>query len=208
MFASPLKSRPIYPGLSFGPAMMHLMVADTHGADAILDLSAQAPAGFFECAHILFVFREGRQKRKLLSRQAAMVDRLKALGPKSLYEGPTLIATMPRLVHMLSTAHMGTRLYIAGTEGLICQTMKVALDAGMELDAIVSEHRGSAARRVQCVHCKGITEDVRVQPVACAHCGLKLFVRDHYSRRIAAFQGVRVDAEEPGSIPAVVEAFQ
>ena len=54
---------------------------------------------------------------------------------------------------------------------------------------------------MQCVHCKGITEDVTTDPFQCAHCGLHLFVRDHYSRRMAAFQGVRVDAEDPGNVP-------
>jgi hypothetical protein len=61
--------------------------------------------------------------------------------------------------------------------------------------------------RVRCVHCRGVTENVATQPVVCAHCGLTLFVRDHYSRRIAAFMGVRADAEEPGVIPPFQELF-
>ncbi len=97
---------------------------------------------------------------------------------------------------------MGTRVYLAGTEGLIGQAMRLALEAGIDHAAIETEHRGSLKRRVQCVHCKGITEDVTTQPAVCAHCGLHLFVRDHYSRRIAAFQGVCIDAEEPGVLPA------
>lgn len=28
-----------------------------------------------------------------------------------------------------------------------------------------------------------------------------LLVRDHYSRRIGTFQGVRIDAEAPGAVP-------
>ena len=80
--------------------------------------------------------------------------------------------------------------------------MKVALEAGIDHTSMQTEHRGSEARRVQCVHCKGITETVTTQPVTCAHCGLTLLVRDHYSRRIAAFQGVCIDAEEPGVVPA------
>lgn len=76
-----------------------------------------------------------------------------------------------------------------------------AQDAGLPHDAIQTEHRGSGARRMQCVHCKGITENVETDPFVCSHCGLHLFVRDHYSRRHAAFQGVRVDAEDHGNIP-------
>jgi hypothetical protein len=79
--------------------------------------------------------------------------------------------------------------------------MKVALEEGIDFGSIVTEHRGSEARRVQCVHCKGITDNVTTQPFICSHCGLTLLVRDHYSRRLAAFQGVCIDAEEPGSAP-------
>ena len=102
---------------------------------------------------------------------------------------------------------MGTRLYLAGTEGFIGQTMKVALDQGIDFNSIRTEHRGSTARRVQCVHCKGITDDVKTSPYKCSHCGLNLLVRDHYSRRLAAFQGVCIDAEEPGTAPPPVEMF-
>jgi len=55
---------------------------------------------------------------------------------------------------------------------------------------------------------KGITEDVISDPFVCSHCGLNLFVRDHYSRRLAAFQGVCIDAEDPGNIPDSVELYK
>jgi dimethylamine monooxygenase subunit C len=60
---------------------------------------------------------------------------------------------------------------------------------------------------MQCVHCKGITEDVTTNPARCSHCGLMLLVRDHYSRRIGAFQGVCIDAEVPGDVPSMEVAF-
>ena len=96
---------------------------------------------------------------------------------------------------------MGTSIYLAGGEGVIGQATSDALAAGIEHDAIQAENRGSIARRMQCVHCKGITENVTTDPFTCSHCGLTLFVRDHYSRRLGAFQGVCVDAETPGVIP-------
>jgi dimethylamine monooxygenase subunit C len=37
---------------------------------------------------------------------------------------------------------------------------------------------------------------------------LNLFVRDHYSRRLGAFQGVCVDAEVPGDVPAVEDLYK
>ena len=80
--------------------------------------------------------------------------------------------------------------------------------AGIPYGAVQTEHRGSLARRMQCVHCKGITEDVTTDPFVCSHCGLNLFVRDHYSRRLAAFQGVCIDAEDPGNVPEPVELYK
>jgi predicted RNA-binding Zn-ribbon protein involved in translation (DUF1610 family) len=100
---------------------------------------------------------------------------------------------------------MGTNLYLAGTEGLIGQAVALAAAAGLPPGAIQAEHRGSIARRMQCVHCKGITENVTTDPFVCSHCGLTLFVRDHFSRRLGAFQGVCVDAETPGVVPPTQE---
>jgi hypothetical protein len=102
---------------------------------------------------------------------------------------------------------MGTRLYVAGTEGFIGQALQVAMELGVDPASVLTEHCGSLARRVQCVHCKGITENVTANPVSCSRCGLALFVRDHYSRRIGAFQGVNIDAEAPGTAPAPEEKF-
>ena len=197
MLGSGIKSRPVYGTLTPRlEASAHLLVADADGALAILDLAKSAPAGFFAAAHVIYV---------PLDRDHSAA--LRALGPAMFYAGPTIAAALPRLTQSLANAHMGTQLYLSGTEGLIGQAMKVALDAGIDHLSIQTEHRGSEARRVQCVHCKGITENVRTQPARCGHCGLTLLVRDHYSRRFAAFQGVCIDAEEPGIVPAVEEAF-
>jgi predicted RNA-binding Zn-ribbon protein involved in translation (DUF1610 family) len=86
--------------------------------------------------------------------------------------------------------------------------MRETIDFGVDYKSIRNEHRGSEARRVQCVHCKGITEDVKTSPYKCTHCGLNLLVRDHYSRRLAAFQGVSIEAEEPGTAPPPEELFR
>jgi dimethylamine monooxygenase subunit C len=201
MLVQGIKSRPVYGTLEPRPGgPLHLFVADGEGAQAILDLAAKAPPGFFDRAHIIYVPAGAAPK--------AYADRLRALGPFMIYEGPTIAAALPRLAQTLANARMGTQIYLAGTEPLIGQAMKVALEAGIDHTSMQTEHRGSEARRVQCVHCKGITEDVTTQPVRCAHCGLVLLVRDHYSRRLAAFQGVCIDAEEPGVVPEIVEVFR
>ena len=200
MLVSGIKSRPVYGKLAIRPGpTLHLFVADAEGAQAILDAAKTATVPFLDKAHIIYIPAGAAPKN--------YGEALKALGPDMFYLGPSIAAALPRLAQTLATAHMGTQIYLAGTEGLIGQAMKVAIEAGVDHLSMQTEHRGSEERRVQCVHCKGITENVRTQPVKCAHCGLTLLVRDHYSRRLAAFQGVCIDAEEPGVVPATEEAF-
>ena len=198
MAVNSIISRPVYGTLSPQPGKHHLFLADAEGALAIADLAAKAPAGFFDDAHIIFV----------PATDARNVAVLEALKPAQLYVGPSFASALPRLKQTLGNAHMGLRLYLAGTEGLIGQAMQAALEAGVDHTSIQTEHRGSLARRMQCVHCKGITENVTTQPATCAHCGLLLLVRDHYSRRIAAFQGVCINAEDRSEIPPSEEVFR
>jgi hypothetical protein len=198
MLVSGIKSRPEYTGLHIDPhARRHLVALEGEGALALLEKSETKDPGFLSRLEILYV--------KGGSNHAAA---LRALHAADYWEAPTIPTLLTRLGVTLSTAHMGLRLYAAGTEGFIGQVMKVGTDAGINFLSIRTEHRGSLARRVSCVHCKGITENVTTNPVTCSHCGLTLLVRDHYSRRIAAFQGVCIDAEVPGDVPPTEEAFR
>jgi predicted RNA-binding Zn-ribbon protein involved in translation (DUF1610 family) len=192
-FSPSIPSRPVYPGLVSQGAAPTLMVADAEGALALIDLVDRDPA-VLGAGHIVYI-----------PAGAAFGARLAALGARMYHEAPSLSAALPRLRGAFGEARMGFQLYLAGTEGLIGQVMAEALAAGLPLDAIQTEHRGSIARRMQCVHCKGVTEGVVTDPFVCAHCGLTLFVRDHYSRRLGAFQGVCVDAETPGVVPPTRE---
>jgi dimethylamine monooxygenase subunit C len=195
-----IKSRPVYGKLARRAGTAHLFVADAEGAEAILDLARDCGPDFFEKAQIYYV--PGRMA------ESDFTSRLMAIRSFSYVTAPSIPAMLPRLSQAFATARMGLQLYLSGTEGLIGQVTKLAIDHGIHHDSISTEHRGSLARRVQCVHCKGITEEVRTQPVNCTHCGLTLLVRDHYSRRIAAFQGVCIDAEDPGSAPPPRELFR
>lgn len=198
MLVSGIKSRPEYTGLQIDPhARRHLVALEGEGALALLEKAETKDPGFLSRLEILHV--------KGGSNHAAA---LRALNAADYWEAPTIPTLLTRLGAALSTAHMGLRLYVAGTEGFIGQVMKVGTDAGINFLSIRTEHRGSLARRVSCVHCKGITENVTTNPATCSHCGLALLVRDHYSRRLAAFQGVCIDAEVPGEVPPVEEAFR
>lgn len=197
-FPPSIKSRPVYGTLSPAKGKSHLMIADAEGAEALLDLAKQ-DAGLFANAHIIYIPKDTGD---------TYVTQLQALKPAQMYVGPSYAASVPRIRRVLSDAHMGLQVYLSGTEGLMGQAQNEALQAGIPQGAIQTEHRGSVARRMQCVHCKGITEDVITDPFVCSHCGLNLFVRDHYSRRLAAFQGVCIDAEDPGNVPKPVELYK
>ncbi|MEO0486715.1 MAG: dimethylamine monooxygenase subunit DmmA [Pseudomonadota bacterium] len=194
-FPESIKSRPVYGTLEPRAGKAHLMIADAEGAEAILDLAAQDPE-LMAKTHIIFI-----------PKGTDFGGTLRALNPAQYYEGPSYEASVQRLRHVLANAHQGLQVYLTGTEGLMGQAQNEAMQAGIPHTSIQTEHRGSVARRMQCVHCKGITEDVITDPFVCAHCGLNLFVRDHYSRRLAAYQGVCIDAEDPGNVPDPVELY-
>ncbi len=198
--APTIRSRPVYAPLEPRPGRLHLMVADGEGADAVTDMLAKANnrSEILASAHVIYAPGPNGTDRS---------DRLKALGVAQFFRAPTIPALLPRLIRVLADAHMGAQFYLAGTEGLIGQAEREIMATGFPVGAIQKEHRGSTVRRVQCVHCKGITENVATDPFKCSHCGLNLFVRDHYSRRIAAFQGVNIDAEDPGQVPEPVVRF-
>lgn len=201
VFDPAIRSRPVYGTLMPRPGPAHLMIADGAGALAIADLVAAAgerAVAMLAATQVIYVPGPDGDDHSA---------QLQALAPAQFYRGPTFAAALPRLRKVLADAHMGLQVYLAGTEGLIGQALREAMAAGLPHTAVQTEHRGSTVRRVQCVHCKGITENVRTDPFRCGHCGLALFVRDHYSRRIAAFQGVNIDAEEPGRVPPARERF-
>ncbi len=202
VFEPSIRSRPVYGELTPRAGNAHLFVADGEGAGAICDLFAKAGAGAADLlarSHVIYMpgpFGTDHSAQ------------LVALGAAQFHRSPSFGAAQPRLKKVLADAHMGLQIYLAGTETVIGLAQREVMEAGLPFDAVQTEHRGSLSRRVQCVHCKGITERVTTDPFVCSHCRLNLFVRDHYSRRIAAFQGVCIDAEEPGNVPPAVERFK
>jgi predicted RNA-binding Zn-ribbon protein involved in translation (DUF1610 family) len=195
-----IKSRPVYPGLQIAShARRHLFALEGEGALALQEQVAARGSEFLSSADVLYVARASQAMDR--------VTLLQNLKPRDFWPAPSVATLLSRLRAELANATMGTRIYIAGTEGFIGQAMQVAMEFGVDPGSIITEHRGSLARRVQCVHCKGITDHITASPFNCSHCGLALFVRDHYSRRIGAFQGVNVDAEIPGSVPPSQELY-
>jgi len=199
--AGSIRSRPVHTGLRPRPGSAHLIIADGEGAEAVLDLFGRlgvARAATLATSHLIYTPGPNGTDQS-----AALM----ALAAREFHRASDMPALLSHLQQVLHGARMGIQFYLAGTEGLIGQAERDIVATGYPQDAIQREQRGSTVRRVRCVHCKGITEHVAIEPFQCSRCGLHLSVRDHYSRRLAAFQGVCVDAEEPGNIPAAVVRF-
>ncbi len=109
---------------------------------------------------------------------------------------------LPQLGHRLTRETAGLRFYAIGSEAFIWDAYNIAVKAGLGTGEIFLHRAGPLVRRVYCTHCRTLTEDVAQNILPCPACGAMLFVRDHFSRRLAAFMGVKVDAEVPGEIPA------
>jgi len=193
-------SRPQYGTLSVVAAKAHLLIADDEGGAALLQLIENADSDFLDNAEIIYVATPNGAE----DHSAA----LQAVARNSVYVGPSIAAAISRVRRSIERTRMGTQLYLAGSETLMGLAMQAGMEAGLDFQGMQTEHRGTLARRVQCVHCKGVTEEVTTQPVNCAHCGLLLLVRDHYSRRLAAFQGVNINAEDPSDVPEKEEIFR
>ncbi|WP_395666289.1 dimethylamine monooxygenase subunit DmmA family protein [Methylocella sp.] len=200
MPVSDIKSRPVYAGLKIDEtARRHLVAAEGEGALAVVEAFGAAPRAL---ARMTLLYAPGGSAGR--DRAATLA----ALGADTFYVMPSTQTLLVRLNVLLGDAVMGTRLYAAGAEDFIGQATAAGAAFGVSPGSVVAERRGSLARRVQCVHCKGIIENVTVSPVVCVHCGVPLLVRDHYSRRLAAFQGVSIDAETPGVVPPAEELFK
>lgn len=200
MTISTIKSRPIYPGLSPDlNASSNLIVCDKAGAAAVAELFSRADEAFAKRATVIVADSLSDTEGQTFTNE---------LAPASVEILPTLSDGITRLRQLLESAPMGLRLYAAGSEPLIGFVVQAGADFSIDHLSIRTEHRGSLMRRVQCVHCKGFIENVTTNPVTCTHCGLTLLVRDHYSRRLAAFQGVCIDAEVPGEVPETEALYQ
>jgi NAD(P)H-flavin reductase len=197
MLVTGIKSKPVYAPLQADVGgRYHLMVGLGVGRDPLLrvieDMRAAAPRAL-EHTQVLYV------PDTLSAFASAGVA-----GVRTYDDAAALLGDFSALLHR---SLMGTRLYVAGPESFIGLVMKIALEFNLNKDEIRAEECGTRARRVYCVHCRATTENVRTNIVRCIGCERWLLVRDHYSRRLAAYMGVMADAEVPGELPPLAEVF-
>jgi hypothetical protein len=198
MLITGIKSKPVYAPLQ--PDLRgryHLMVGHGVGGEPLMrvlgELQAAAPAS-------------AARTRILYVADAAASHRVRSANVADMQLFEQSDALLAALEAMLATSLMGTRLYVAGPESFMGLVMRLALQFNLNKDEVRAEECGTLARRVYCIHCRAASENVRTNITQCA-CGRWLIVRDHYSRRLAAYMGVMVDAEVPGELPAIREVF-
>jgi predicted RNA-binding Zn-ribbon protein involved in translation (DUF1610 family) len=176
-----IKSRPVYERFKLdGTGRVHLIVTN-------LDAP---PAGLEEALGDITVWTVKR-----------VAPGVPAPATPSLRPFRSTAELLPQLAVRLAHSTVGLRLYAIGSEAFIWDAHNVAIAAGLDKAEVFTYHAGPFVRRVYCTHCRTMIEDVAVNIVPCPGCGAHLFVRDHFSRRLAAFMGVKVDAEVPGDIP-------
>jgi dimethylamine monooxygenase subunit C len=196
MLITGIKSRPVYDRLApMASGSRHIAVAQGSGGQPLLRLLAEMSLA--QRASTTVVYSRESFTGNVYSAELAAVDDV------DLHEVETNSAALSVLDEQLAGANMGTRLYLAGSEGFIGTAMQVATAYGLDRDEILREHAGSFVRRVWCAHCDAYTDNVTQRVFRCPGCGLNLVVRDHYSSRLAAFQGVKADGEVPGELPEI-----
>jgi ferredoxin-NADP reductase len=202
MLVTGIKSKPVYAPLQ--PDIRghyHLMVGSGVGAGPLLRILAEmggiAPHAL-KATRVLYV-PDAEAANGAAPFEAAQVAEVRSFNGAA--------ALLEAFRALLGESLMGTRLYVAGPESFIGLVMKIALEFNLNKDEIRAEECGTSARRVYCIHCRAATENVRTNIVSCAGCARWLLVRDHYSRRLAAYMGVMVDAEAPGELPPLKEVF-
>jgi hypothetical protein len=217
MLVTGIKSKPVYAPLQADiRGRYHLMVGMGVGADPLLRVIAEmraAAEASLKNTRVLFV--PGPEAGGARAPGAAVPDARAASGGQQFETAAVadvqLFRSTPALLErfrsVLEQSLMGTRLYVAGPESFIGLVMKIALEFNLNKDEIRAEECGTLARRIYCIHCRATTEDVRTNIVRCIGCERWLLVRDHYSRRLAAYMGVMADAEAPGELPAIKEVF-
>ena len=202
MLVTGIKSKPVYAPLQADTrGRYHLMVGMGVGAAPLLRVIAEmksAAAQSLKQTRVLYVPGTGSGAGIDEFRAAAVAD-------VRLFDGTP--ALLEKFRATLGESLMGSRLYVAGPESFIGLVMKIALEFNLNKDEIRAEECGTLARRIYCIHCRATTEQVRTNIVRCVGCARWLLVRDHYSRRLAAYMGVMVDAEAPGELPPVKEVF-
>lgn len=109
----------------------------------------------------------------------------------------SLAALQLALSARLKDARVGLRLELRGDEAFVWPLHALARGAGLQGDEILLGSSTEGTRRVFCVHCATCQSAGTAAALTCAHCGVVLEVRRHFSQRLGAYLGVCADADQP-----------
>jgi hypothetical protein len=211
MLITGIKSKPVYAPLRADVGgRYHLMLGIGPGGIALLRVLAEIQESVPQAiknTRLLFALEAAITGGAVNTPPTDAVEQFEQLGLGSVNRFDDAASLLKSFRTVLDESLMGTRLYVAGPESFIGLAMKIALEFDLNKDEIRAEEMGTLARRVHCVHCRTTTENVRTNIVTCTGCARWLLVRDHYSRRLAAYMGVMVDAEAPGELPPIKEVY-
>ena len=104
---------------------------------------------------------------------------------------------MLALQQSLAQSEAGAQLYLLGPEALIWSLFNLARSMGLQPEEISLLRAQSAQRPVYCVHCARLHQAGPGTQADCPHCGVRLFVREHFSQRLGAYMGVCANAQQP-----------
>lgn len=101
-----------------------------------------------------------------------------------------------RVLALLSAAPVGSRLYVCGDESFLWRVYRLARSSGL-LGEEIELVRAGSRRELYCVHCAHLQSIGGEGEVTCQGCGVRLLVREHFSRRLGAYMGVCLDPDQP-----------
>ena len=199
-----IRSKPVYGGLQWQhKAQAHVVIASGEGGRAVLRLlQQQLPQ---QAIKVLYLTDAHADHRASLQHMLQDVLGLDLASVFSAHDNAA--ALWLALDKVLTASRMGTRLYAAGDEAFLWQVAAQAALHGVLNADIMREQAASLARAVYCVHCKTISHHVSTNIATCSGCQRQLLVRDHFSRRLGAYMGLMIDAEEPGNVPDILEIY-
>lgn len=113
-----------------------------------------------------------------------------------LWQPEEAAADFRQLNTLLQACHPGTHLCISGDETFIWNCRNQARAAGL-LDAEMSLIKAADGRQAYCVHCSQLQPISQDDEVTCQHCGVQLTIREHFSKRLGAYMGVCLNADQP-----------
>ena len=104
----------------------------------------------------------------------------------------------PFLKELLNDGKMGVRVVALGTETFMWEVQRCALGSGLgENEIQLIGPPAKQQRTIYCAHCSSVQVNSGEPETRCEACGVQLEVRAHFSRRLGAYLGVCLDADQP-----------